>query len=187
MSVLRDYAMIPRPSGCQQDGTVHVSGPLWNETPVVGFKQFCTIFPHISAAYLVFTRSAYYFFYKIPHKTDVPSLAAAGRAAWRTSPTRVESVVHKRSVAGVGRRYAVICRRVCVCVCDGQCGHAGPAAPSSCRASAHSLTRCCCCCSRCCVHWRRQLCGSGARARPPPSTSNSLFFSTTPWSLRVAQ
>ena len=62
MSVLSDYAMIPRPSGCQQDGTVHVSGPLWNETPVVGFKQFCTIFPHISAAYLVFTRSAYYFF-----------------------------------------------------------------------------------------------------------------------------
>jgi len=27
---------------------------------VVGFKQFCTISPHISAAYLVFTRSAYF-------------------------------------------------------------------------------------------------------------------------------
>jgi len=28
---------------------------------VVGFKQFCTIFPQISAAYLVFTWSAYFF------------------------------------------------------------------------------------------------------------------------------
>ena len=27
---------------------------------VVGFKQFCTIFPHISAADLVLTRSAYF-------------------------------------------------------------------------------------------------------------------------------
>jgi len=35
---------------------------------VVGFKQFCTVFPHISAAYLVFLRSAYFF--KVPHKTD---------------------------------------------------------------------------------------------------------------------
>jgi len=27
---------------------------------VVGFKQFCTVFPHISAAYLAFMRSAYF-------------------------------------------------------------------------------------------------------------------------------
>ena len=27
---------------------------------VVGFKQFCTIFPHITAAYLAFMRSAYF-------------------------------------------------------------------------------------------------------------------------------
>jgi len=40
---------------------------------VVGFKQFCTIiFPHISAAYLAFVRSAY-FLVKMPHKTDMPT------------------------------------------------------------------------------------------------------------------
>jgi len=39
------------------------SGPLWSveRGGVVGFEQFCTIFPHISAAYLVFMRSAYFF------------------------------------------------------------------------------------------------------------------------------
>jgi len=25
------YVLLPRPSGCQQNGTIHVSGPLWNE------------------------------------------------------------------------------------------------------------------------------------------------------------
>ena len=37
---------------------------------VVGFKQFCTISPHIYAAYSVCMRSAYLF--KMPHKTDIP-------------------------------------------------------------------------------------------------------------------
>jgi len=39
---------------------------------VEGFKQFCTIFPHFSAAYLLFMQSSYFF--KMPHKTDMPNL-----------------------------------------------------------------------------------------------------------------
>ena len=58
------YVLLPRPSGCQQNGTIHVSGPPVERDGVVGFKQFCTIFPHISTTYLVFMRSAYSFFFR---------------------------------------------------------------------------------------------------------------------------
>ena len=37
---------------------------------VLGLKQFCTIFPHKSSAYLLFMQSAYLL--KILHKTDMP-------------------------------------------------------------------------------------------------------------------
>jgi len=39
------YVSLPRPSGCQQNGTIRVSGPLWNEILRWGswFKQFRTI------------------------------------------------------------------------------------------------------------------------------------------------
>jgi len=38
------FRYLPQLSGCQQNGTIRVSGPLWNEG-VVSFKQFYTIFP----------------------------------------------------------------------------------------------------------------------------------------------
>jgi len=42
---------------CQQNGTIHVSWTPVERDGVDSFKQFCTI---ISAAYLVFMRSAYF-------------------------------------------------------------------------------------------------------------------------------
>jgi len=44
------YVSLPRPSGCQQNGTIHVSGPLWNEmwelvsSNSVGLPYFRRIF-----------------------------------------------------------------------------------------------------------------------------------------------
>ena len=48
---------------------------------VVGFKQFCTTFPCISAAHLVFIRSTY--FLKRPQETDMPSSGVC-ISVWRT-------------------------------------------------------------------------------------------------------
>jgi len=62
--------LLARPSGCQQNGTIHVSGPCGTKW-VVGFKQFCTIFPHISVAYLVFMWSQYFFKGHIKTDTSV--------------------------------------------------------------------------------------------------------------------
>ena len=106
---------------------------------------FQAVLHHISAHFRrifgVYAVRVLLFFTKFRIKLTCP--VSPRPDAQRGVRHRHESVVHKRSVAGVGRRYAVICRRVCVCVCvcDGQCGQAGPAAPASCRASAHSLTR----------------------------------------------
>ena len=46
----------PRPSDCQQNGTMHMSGPLWNEMG----SWFQASFYHISASYLAFMRSTYF-------------------------------------------------------------------------------------------------------------------------------
>ena len=41
------WVLLPRPSGCQQNGTNQVSGLPVERDGVVGFKQLRTIFPHI--------------------------------------------------------------------------------------------------------------------------------------------
>jgi len=53
---------------------------------VVGFKQFCTTFQHISAAYLVFMQSAYFFKCRIKlTRLETPSVSDWLTARWPCS------------------------------------------------------------------------------------------------------
>jgi len=51
------YVLSPRPSGCQQNGTIHVSKPPWNE---MGQLVSSNSVPYFCYCYLVFIQSAYF-------------------------------------------------------------------------------------------------------------------------------
>jgi len=78
---------------------------------------FQAVLHHMSAHFRrifgVYAVRVLFFFTKFRIKLTCP--VSPRRDAQRGVRHRHESVVHKRSVAEVGRRYAVICRRVCVC------------------------------------------------------------------------
>ena len=58
---------LPQPSGYQQNGPIHVSGPLWNEMGQLVFYSFVPYFRCIFGVYAV-----HIFLIKMPHKTDMP-------------------------------------------------------------------------------------------------------------------
>ena len=68
------YVSLPRPPGCQQNGTIHVSGPLWNKMQWLVLSNpvpYSRIFlPHIWR--LCSPHRLLKIFFSMLHKTDMP-------------------------------------------------------------------------------------------------------------------